>query len=229
MKLVTGAMLMAFGSAHAMAAQTSVKEILQKPLIIGASVSAGYGTPSPGKRLALRYTTDANVRTIAQNGKPGKEVLRSISAKSLEDRTAIIGLDLFFWDSTHASAKVSIEALRSLVALAKKQNLPLVLGEIPGLLPSHQPSREALNLEMAQACRTYDRCVLLPLDEILHKVIADGSLEYKGKHYGLMDLLPDGLHLGPVAADYLADRILEALEKVPSAAQEKSPSVSGVS
>ncbi|RYZ79224.1 MAG: hypothetical protein EOP06_27585, partial [Proteobacteria bacterium] len=33
-----------------------IKAALQKPLIIGASVSGDYLTESPGKRLALRYT-----------------------------------------------------------------------------------------------------------------------------------------------------------------------------
>ncbi len=37
------------------------------------------------------------------------------------------------------------------------------------------------------------------------------ELSYKGRHYTLRELIPDGLHLGTVASEYLADQMIEIL------------------
>ncbi len=195
------------------AQEKKVNEIFKKPLIVGASVSGDYQTSSPGKRLALRYTRDRDIKVIAQNGKSGKEVLKSVPDHQLKDRSAIIGIDLFFWDSFQSSPKESLEAMEKLVTQSKAQGIPLVLGEIPELVPHYQKSGPALNKRMRELCLGNSLCKILPLGEILTKTLIDGFLMHGGKKYEIEELLPDGLHLATPASEYLADQILKLFER----------------
>ena len=199
-------------SAHAdTILKTDLPFLLKRPLIVGASVSADHKSQSPGKRLSLRYTSADQIVTIAHGGKPGKDVLASMPTSFLKDRTAVIAVDLFFWDSTLGSPTASIAALKKLVDQVKKQNLPIVLGEIPELLPGRQSQRSRLNSELQNACASYDKCRLMPFIDLHAKVMRDGFLMIGGKRYGLRELLPDGLHLSETASDYLADQMRDVL------------------
>jgi hypothetical protein len=188
-----------------------ISSALQKPLIVGASVSDDYLTDSPGKTLALRYTKRDQIKVIARNGTPGREVLKSVSASAVKNATVIIGVDLFFWDSLAPSPDESLKAMSRLVSLATQQNIPIVLGEVPELMPSRQHSVYSLNKKMQELCQNYSQCKILPLNAILHKTLTDGFLLQDGKKYGLDTLLPDGLHISKPASEYLADRILDLL------------------
>lgn len=193
-------------------ASASLSVLLEKPLIAGASVSADHSAPSPGKKLALRYTSKDKVKTIAFNGRPGVETLKSINDQVLKDRSILIGIDLFFWDSVLPSSRASLEALDKLFKQSDKYNLPLVLGEIPGLMPSRQPSRNKLNQAIRQGCAQRTNCYVMPFDQLLRQVLANGYLEIKGKRYTLPQLVPDGLHLNHLASEEIADRLQTLLE-----------------
>ena len=193
-------------------AGNSLSEALAKPLITGASVSADFSSLSPGKKLALRYDKKADIRTVAQGGTPGVELLRRVKPQTFEGRTSVIAVDLFFWDSTRADAGSSIQALQGFVKEVAARKIPLVLGEIPPLLPSRQPSREKLNRALHDACAGYSLCSIMPFEELYRKVERDGYLEIRGKKYSLFEMVPDGLHLAGVAGDFLAD-VLEGVMK----------------
>jgi hypothetical protein len=185
--------------------------ILQRPLIIGASVSGDYFTESPGKRLALRFTKPDQIKVIAKKGTSGKEVLKNVSASAIKDSTAIIGLDLFFWDSFAPAPEESLKALNRLVILANQQNIPLVLGEVPELMPGRQTSVSAINKKIHEVCKSTSRCKILPLNSILRKTLMDGYIIQDGKKYTLETLLPDGLHISKPASEFLADQIQKLL------------------
>lgn len=187
----------------------TLKLLFQKPLILGASVSANYFTDSPGRTLALRHTESKNILTIARNGQAGRDTLKEVNLNTLKDRTVIIGVDLFFWDSTKPDAKESVGALKRLMSQVEQKNIPIVLGEIPTLMPHFQPSLTALNEAIRESCRNYDKCHVLPLNKILHQTVSDGYLFHKGKKYKLEELIPDGLHLVKPASEFLADKISE--------------------
>jgi len=189
----------------------SIAELFKKPLITGASVSAGYGTASPGRRLSLRHTTEKNINTVAAGGTSGIDLEARLGEDVLEDRTVILAMDFFFWDSTLASSDKSEAAIDNLIAKAEKLGIPIVLGDIPELLPGRQPSRKTLNAKIEKACARYERCVVLKLDELARRVRREGGLEIKGRYYPFHELVPDGLHLSAVAADYLADFIQQQL------------------
>jgi hypothetical protein len=178
---------------------------MQRPLITGASVSADLTTESPGKRLSLRYTDRASIRTIAQGGRSGRATISTLSASDFKDRTAIIAMDLFFWDSVMIDTYASLKALKYIVTLAKNLDVPLLLGEIPLLLPSRQPGANTLNDAIHSASKTHEKCFVMPFRELLLKVLQDGFLLIDGKQRCLEELIPDGLHLSDLGAEYLAD------------------------
>ncbi|RYZ82998.1 MAG: SGNH/GDSL hydrolase family protein [Proteobacteria bacterium] len=187
--------------------KSNLKNIFERPLILGASVSGDYLTESPGKRLALRYTKSDQIKVIARKGTPGKELLKSVSASAVKDRTVIVAMDLFFWDSLAASPAESLKAMDRIVKLAREQNIPIVIGDVPALMPSRQTSVLAINKQLKETCKDYPQCKILPLDAILRKTLSDGFIVQDGKKHGLEALLPDGLHISKTASEYLADQI----------------------
>lgn len=193
--------------------EASLKETLNRPLIVGASVSAGQGASSPGRKLALRYTDESRIRTVAFGGKPGVEVLKQVSDPVLRDRSVVIALDLFFWDSALPSPAASLAALDRLIRRTSEAGIPVVLGEIPELLPGRQPSRVRLNREIHALCVERKGCHVLPLAVMLERALRDGFVEIRGRKYALHELVPDGLHLAPVASLHLADEIEKTLRK----------------
>jgi hypothetical protein len=186
-------------------------KLFQRPLIVGASVSANYGTSSPGRRLSLRHTSADAIVTVAQGGAPGREIIPRITDKILEDRTVIIGMDLFFWDSTASQAAPSLKLMEQIIKKAYDADIPFVLGDIPELLVGQQPHRNALNKRIHELCRADRDCFVLKLDDLHQQVLRDGYLTIDGKRYTLRQLVPDGLHLSDVAADFLADKIKESI------------------
>lgn len=192
-------------------ADEAINKAMQRPLIVGASVSADWKAKSPGKLLALKYTKDSDIKTIAVGGRSGRDVLKNVNATDLKDRTIVIGLDLFFWDATLKSSAESLTAMNKLLASVRELDIPIILGEVPLLLPGMQPQAATINAALHKACQDYDKCTVVPFTSMLFKVLAEGSLQYQGKRYALRELIPDGLHIGPVASQYIADSIYESL------------------
>lgn len=203
--------MMFCSSALANPSSPDLAKIFERPLILGASVSGDFLTASPGKRLSLRYTDAANITTFAKNGRPGRETLSLIDDKKFQDRTVIIGVDLFFWDSLAKTPEAALRAMDRLLTLAKEHNSWLIVGQIPRLMPRMQVQAEVLNVRLQQACAEYSQCRILPLSQILQKVIREGGIEQGGRHYDLPYLLPDGLHISTPASEYLADRMAELI------------------
>jgi hypothetical protein len=191
----------------------NVRAVCQAPLIVGASVSADYGTLSPGKRLALRHTEEKNIETVARGGKSSLEVLPLLGERALEGRTAIFALDLFFWDSVLRNPGKSVAKLKEIVQRAADAKIPLVLGDVPELMYGKQPGRKRLNQEISRLCKAPHGCYLVPLDALLARVKKDGGLQIGDRLVPRRELLPDGLHLSPVASDYIADGIQAILER----------------
>ena len=188
-----------------------VAQVFRSPLILGASVSADYGTASPGRRASLRYTEPSRIRAIAQGGMPGVEIVSRMRENDVGDRSVVIALDLFFWDSTLVDPSRSLAAVQRLTQWTAAQGMPLLLGDIPLLLPGRQPHRERLNQTIQAQCRRTTQCILVPLDALHQQVLNDGFLAIHGRRYALPELVPDGLHLSPPASEFLADMLVTLL------------------
>lgn len=185
--------------------------LLGKPLIAGASISAGVNTESPGLRAALRYTARENVLEVALPGKPALIVAPRVSSDLLAGRSLLIGLDLLFWDSALNFPELSAQALDALLGRAEAAGVPVILGDVPLLKPGLQPSRDAINGKIKSLCTKTRHCSVLGLDAMHQRLIADGYLEIGGKRLTREEILPDGLHLSAAAAEYIAGMIEDQL------------------
>jgi hypothetical protein len=214
--LVLGVVLVMACHAHLPAqdlqpAPRDVAQVFRTPLILGASVSADYGTLSPGRRASLRYTEPSRIRVMAQGGTPGAEMVGRVRAHDLQDRSVVIALDLFFWDATLADPSRSLAAVQRLTQWTAARGLPLLLGDIPELLPGRQPQRARLNQAIRAQCTRTLQCRCVPLDALHQQVLRDGFLMIHGRRYTLRELVPDGLHLNSPASEFLADMLVALL------------------
>lgn len=195
----------ALGKTSPTSTEQKLKAIMQKPLIIGASISADRISQSPAKKLALDYTKLDQIKKITRNGSGGFKILKDLHSVDLSDRTVILALDLFFWDSTlKSSLDLSFEQMDRLIHMADQRGIPLVLGEVPDLLPGFQPARQQLNDAIAKKCFMSKQCHMLALDSHLRRLRQDGYLTFAGKRFRLAELIPDGLHLSASASEFLA-------------------------
>lgn len=191
--------------------QDPLKQVLEKPLITGASVSADWTSLSPAKKLALQYTEAEKIKTIAFGGRPGAETIKSLRQEDLADRTSILALDFFFWDSTLPSVDRSLKALKELRKKASQKNVPLVIGEIPELLPGRQKQREKLNKAIRAQCQVRENCFVMPFDRLHKQVLKNGFLLVEGRKLTMKEIVPDGLHLSEPAGQELARRLKAVL------------------
>ncbi|MFL5815900.1 MAG: hypothetical protein ACJ763_20195 [Bdellovibrionia bacterium] len=189
-----------------------VTTLFRRTLITGASVSADFCAPSPGKRLGWKYGGKDSVVTLARGGTPGRETIRRLTHDDIADRTIVIAIDFFFWDSTSHLLDASLTALQDLIELCRKPGVPLILGDIPHLLPGMQPGRAKLNAAIHAAAKASSHCSVMELDELHRQVLCEG-IEFGGRRYRLTDLAPDGLHLAEVAGNYVAERLLATVTR----------------
>jgi hypothetical protein len=188
---------------------SAAHELLQKPLIVGASVSSGFGTEGPGDRLAKRFTAPENIVNVAVPGATGRSHTEGLTPDLVKDRSVILAMDFLFWDSVYPDTRPSVQALDRLIRLAGARKIPLVVGDIPSLLGARQVSRATLNKEIRDRCTARKSCYVLKLDDLHRKVMQDRYLEVNGRRYSFRELVPDGLHLADVAGEFLADQIYQ--------------------
>jgi len=188
-----------------------LQKIFRAPLIVGASVSAGHGTASPGDVASLRFVGRAQITNIARDGAYGKE-FANVAVSDLSRYSVIIGVDFLFWDSTLSDLSESQYVLHQFIRSARRAGVPLVLGDIPKLLPFIQDvGRDRLNEQIHAECLPKYHCRILKLDQ-LHQIAETGGLLIEGRLYHYGDLTADGLHLKPIASRHLARKIIELLE-----------------
>lgn len=194
-----------------------VAALMKRPLILGASVSADYNSMSPGKKLALQYTSPSDIRTLARGGRMGRDTMMQVNDSSFEGRTIVIALDLFFWDSTAFDFRPSLDALHRLFSEVSRRKLPVVVGDVPLLLmPGYQRQRDAMNDAIRLESRVYPRCQVMPFDEMREELAEKGYLVMNGRKMTLREIVPDGLHLSDPAGDWLRDQLLGFVRKLPA-------------
>lgn len=98
----------------------------------------------------------------------------SVSQTAVGDRTVVIALDFLFWDSVLPETKPSLKALDKLIELSRSRSIPLVLGDVPELLPGRQRSRAALNAAIRERCTIARGCHLLELNDLHRRIVRDG-------------------------------------------------------
>lgn len=191
-------------------ARPPLDRLFAHTLVVGASISADLKTASPGRLLARKAGAESSLVSIARAGAPGSEVVAALTASHVKAATVVIGVDLFFWDSTRGCAS-GLAAVDSFFEMTRAPCAPVVIGNIPALRTNgDRPCREQLNLRIAAACKAAPACFLLNLDRMFQDASSPAGLLSDGRRYTLDDILSDGLHLSAAGSRLVARRIEEA-------------------
>jgi hypothetical protein len=171
-------------------------------------VSAAPVERNPAKRFLREHGFLSGAFSHASSGRPGAVVLSNLRGSQLDQASAVIAVDLMFWDSVMglADPRESRAFLRGFFKELAKRDLPIIIGNVPAIHPL-QIHRDELNEAIEREVANHPRAALLSLDQLFATVIENAGIEIDGKHHSLMDLIPDGLHPGPVASAYVAKEI----------------------
>jgi hypothetical protein len=201
--------------------------LFDKPLITGASVSAGFRTESPGHLLAKKCGSLSRMTQVAGYGVPGVEIaprwIRGMRAFSI-----VVAIDLFFWDTLPIAAdgrssppdcSDSLAALERVLGTQRSTLVPLVIGNVPPLRTSfegirnffgNRSCRQRINDQLASGCKAATGCHVLDLDQAYRQLSSKG-ISYHGRNHSTSDFLPDGLHLSEIGSQYVSEQITKLL------------------
>lgn len=151
------------------------------PLILGASVSAGYGTSKGGTStiIAKMLNTNAVIDNRARSGSTSLQSIKNVELESLSP-SIVIGLDLFFWDAARNQCGDSfVEHTQKLFKTLK--GTPLIIGKIPvgttfpeGFrLAGSRPCTQKVNALLEKLCTIENNCLLYDPKDCLEAMQSD--------------------------------------------------------
>lgn len=183
------------------------KKLFARPLIIGASVSAGYGTHDggPGTILARRINPEAQITNLAYNGATSVQSTAQLDPLSLNP-SIVLGFDLFFWDVARNKIGPKFEACtRDFFRKFQQLRIPMIIGKFPVVnfpfgLKAESFMKNALKVNelLEEVCSLQNNCLLYdPLDIYL---------QMKSFHFS------DGLHLTSAGNEFCAQKFLDSAD-----------------
>lgn len=108
-------------------------QLFSRPLIVGASISAGFGTRDggPGAVLARMFNPKTQITNLASNGASSVQSTKGIDIEKIKP-SIVMGFDLFFWDVVRDQCGNRFEAnTRKFVQTLHEKKVALILGKIP--------------------------------------------------------------------------------------------------
>lgn len=142
--------------------------LFEKPLVIGASVSAGYGTSTggPAAILSRKLNPASKVTNRSISG------ATSMAATSFFPATLpsiVLGFDMFFWDTARSTCDEAFETqTRAFFRRYQEAGVPMVIGKIPVGAPFPMGIRLAggaactsrINALIEQECTIDNNCLV---------------------------------------------------------------------
>ena len=186
----------------------AIRDLFSRPLIIGASISAGYGTTNggPSEVFARMINPDTKIKNLAFNGATS---INSTSGLDLKNHSAsvVMALDLFFWDAIRNQVGTSFETnTKRFFNHLHEHEMPAIIGKLPLIDLPLGPFAEVVknnakkvNALLEDIC-TIDRNFLVydPLECVLQMNdhhFSDGlHLTNEGNHYCAQYLANSGLY-----------------------------------
>lgn len=184
--------------------------LFSKPLVIGASVSAGYGTSTggPSTILSKRLNPAAEVANRSISG------ATSMAATSFFPKTLpsiVLGFDMFFWDTARGTCDEAFETqTRAFFRRYQKAGVPMVIGKIPVGAPfptgirvaGGAPCTSRINALIAEECTLDKNCLIYDPKECF---VAMGSpVSSKGENYFL-----DPIHTSTAGNTFCAEQFVK--------------------
>jgi hypothetical protein len=198
------------------------EQILQRALIVGASVSYGYDPvdqgvqPDPATILITRFNEQDGIVKHAVPGANSSQTLPLMKQSEFDQSTIAIGIDLFFWDSLLSwdDCDAAVDRVAGLAVAVKAKNAPWILGRIPDL-GLQQNCMDALNQKIDEVCSQDANCRLIDFEKIIQDIHTQGGLTIYGHFYTPTEIQPDGVHLSAVASEWLADLLYKSINQEP--------------
>jgi hypothetical protein len=200
-------------------AEAALARAFRRPLILGASVSADYRAPSPGRLLARRFSA-LSVATVAWPGAHSSSILAALPDQTLDSATVVVAVDIFFWDAARAGAARAPELVKAFFDRLGPRRLPLIVGTVPPLRlpygvagsPATGESRDAFNAEIRRLCGLTAGCAVVDLDRLYADAAAGRPLA-DGRPHRPESLTADGLHPNLEGSELIAAEILLAVAR----------------
>ncbi len=107
--------------------------LFSRPLILGASVSRGFGTTDggPGLVISKMINPDAVVTNKAMSGHTSVESTRDLRYFDT-DPSIVLAFDLFFWDANREqTGKAFEENTKKLFRAYQERRIPMIVGKVP--------------------------------------------------------------------------------------------------
>lgn len=142
--------------------------LFQRPLVIGASVSAGYGTGTGGPAAILSRSLNPGTR-VTNRSISGATSMSATSFFPRELPSIVLGFDMFFWDTVRSTCDEEFETqTRAFFRRYQSAGVPMVIGKIPVNAPFPMGVRLAgraactakINALIQQECTIDKNCLV---------------------------------------------------------------------
>lgn len=141
--------------------------LFSKPLIIGASVSAGYGTSTggPAAILSRELNPSTEIKNIAFNGASSGY----FTGAPKEKPSVVMGFDMFFWDTVLSHCEGDYEkGTRVFFKRFERMKVPMIIGKIPTTaafpigvrLAAGRPCTAKINRLIDELCTIEKNCII---------------------------------------------------------------------
>lgn len=182
--------------------------LFSSPLILGASISAGYGTRDGGigAVLAKKVNPEANIINKAKSGATSVVSTSHLDFNSYNP-SIVLALDLFFWDAVRGeTGKVFEKNTQRLFDSFRTRKIPMIVGKIPvldlpvgGFLKDVKKNASKVNM-MLEDLKGHDHHILL-YDPLPCFMGLNSDIHFS-----------DGLHLTSEGNRYCAEFFLQSGE-----------------
>lgn len=184
-------------------------DLFAHPLVLGASISAGYGTRDGGIGAVLAKSINPEAK-ILNKALSGATSVQSTSHLDLSkfDPSVVLGLDLFFWDAARMKTGKAFEANTKKLFTAFKDT-PMIIAKVPvidvpflgGKIRDLIESAKKVNDLLANLAVAHSRCLLY-----------DPVPCFMSMGFGSPKYFLDGLHLNSDGNKFAADFFIKSGE-----------------
>lgn len=144
-------------------------QLFSRPLILGASISVGYGTRDGGIAavLARMMNPHAEITNKAMSGATSVQSTSRLNFESFNP-SIVLGFDLFFWDAARQQVDRRFEEnTRRLFDSFQSRNIPMIIGRVPVLdlplgprMDGIKKSGAKVNALLEELCVEEKNCLL---------------------------------------------------------------------
>lgn len=202
---------------------------IQMSQLLGGNPQYFGPNADPITRLAKQYNAHPQITNISEilntmeySAVGADQFLAYIKdpaqLKNAQESTVLASVDGLYWPAVYSDdcswSDYAIEQTREVIRFARKNHIPILLGNVPyedvskvpqivqmGWAPPKVQCAQKINLFLVKACRLQDQCYILDMNRIVENL--KGSLGprdrsgifFNGQNYEYNDFREDGVNL----------------------------------